>query len=128
MSFLSHIGLSIVDKLTGNALDKVGNAIKDGDASELIKQLKSIFEGVEDRLEEISDLFEGEIDNAKKAVRREVSKVKRNLLRETREELQELQAQFGDKLADAMKVHQIERLVEARSDPAAWPHVIEERG
>ena len=30
MSFLSHIGLSIVDKLTGNALDKVGNAIKDG--------------------------------------------------------------------------------------------------
>ena len=111
MSFLSHIGLSIVDKLTGNALDKVGNAIKDGDASELIKQLKSIFEGVEDRLEEISDLFEGEIDNAKKAVRREVSKVKRQLLRETREELQELQAQFGDKLADAMK-EQIERLVE----------------
>ena len=111
MSFLSHIGLSIVDKLTGNALDKVGNAIKDGDASELIKQLKSIFEGVEDRLEEISDLFEGEIDNAKKAVRREVSKMKRKLLRETREEIQELQNQFGDKLADAMK-EQIERLVE----------------
>ena len=112
---MSHIGLSIVDKLTGNALDKVGNAIKDGDASELIKQLKSIFEGVEDRLEEISDLFEGEIDNAKKAVRREVSKVKRNLLRETREELQELQAQFGDKLADAMK-EQIARMVEVEVD------------
>ena len=81
----------------------MGNAIKDGDASELINQLKSIFEGVEDRLEEISDLFEGEIDNAKKAVRREVSKMKRKLLREAREDLQDLQAQFGDKLADAMK-------------------------
>ena len=126
MSFLSHIGLSIVDKLTGNALDKVGNAIKDGDVGELTKHLTSIFEGVEDRLEEISDLFEGEIDNAKKAVRREVSQMKRKLLRETREEIQELQAQFGDKLADAMKVH-ISELVEAEVK-RQLDKVIEERG
>ena len=50
MSFFSHIGLSIVDKVTGNALDKLGNAIKDGDVKELVSQFTSILDGVEDKL------------------------------------------------------------------------------
>ena len=50
MSFFSHIGLSVIDKLTGNALDKLGNAIKDGDVTELVKQFTGILEGVEDKL------------------------------------------------------------------------------
>ena len=41
MSFLSHIGLSVVDKLTGNALDKLGNAIKDGDVTKIVEQFTS---------------------------------------------------------------------------------------
>ena len=51
MSFFSHIGLSVIDKLTDNALDKLGNAIKSGDVSEILKQFKGILEGVEDKLE-----------------------------------------------------------------------------
>ena len=52
MSFFSHIGLSVIDKVTGNAgVDKVGNAIKDGDVNELVKQFTSIIlNGVEDKL------------------------------------------------------------------------------
>ena len=74
MSFFSRIGLSIVDKVTGNALDKLGNAIKDGDVTELVKQFTGILEGVEDKLGDVGDLFEDAIDDAKKDVRREVSR------------------------------------------------------
>ena len=102
MSFFSHIGLSVIDKVTGNALDKVGNAIKDGDVSELVKQFTGILNGVEDKLGDIGDLFEDAIADAKKDVRREVAKVKRRLVRETREELDTLHAEFGEKVAEAM--------------------------
>ena len=112
MSFFSHIGLSVVDKITGNALDKVGNAIKDGDVSELVKQFTSVLDGVEDKLGDIGDLFEDAIDEAKKDVRREVSKVKRRLIRETREEMENLHEQFGEKIAESMRV-QIAEMVEA---------------
>ena len=112
MSFFSHIGLSVVDKITGNALDKVGNAIKDGDVSELVKQFTSVLDGVEDKLGDIGDLFEDAIDEAKKDVRREVSKVKRKLIRETREEMENLHEQFGEKIAESMRV-QIAEMVEA---------------
>ena len=112
MSFLSHIGLSVVDKLTGNALDKLGNAIKDGDVTELVKQFTGILEGVEDRLGDVSDLFEDFTDDAKKDIRREIARVKRRLLREARVELEELYEDFGDKMVEAMKP-QIAELVEA---------------
>ena len=103
MSFLSHIGLSVIDKITGNALDKLGNAIKDGDVSELVKQFTGILEGVEDKLGDIGDQFEDAIDNAKKDVRREVNQVKRRILRETRQEMQKLHEEFGDTVAEAME-------------------------
>ena len=103
MSFLSHIGLSVVDKLTGNALDKLGNAIKDGDVSKIVEQFTGILESVEDKLGEVSDLFEDAIADAKKDVRREVSKVKRRLVRETRQEMEALHSQFVDKMAEAME-------------------------
>ena len=112
MSFLSHIGLSVVDKLTGNALDKLGNAIKDGDVSEVISQFTGILEGVEDKLGDVGDLFEDAIDDAKKDVRREVAKVKRRLIRETRQEMEKVHAEFGDRMADAMEA-KIQGMVEA---------------
>ena len=112
MSFLSHIGLSVVDKLTGNALDKLGNAIKDGDVTELVKQFTGILEGVEDKLGDVSDLFEDAIDDAKKDVRREIARVKRRLVRETKAEMEALYEDFGDKMVEAMKP-QIAELVEA---------------
>ena len=112
MSFLSHIGLSVVDKLTGNALDKLGNAIKDGDVTKIVSQFTEILEGVEDKLGDVSDLFEDAIDDAKKDVRREVNKVRRRLIRETREEMESLHEQFVDKMAEAME-SKIKELVEA---------------
>ena len=112
MSFFSHIGLSVVDKLTGNALDKLGNAIKDGDVSDIIKQFTGILEGVEDKLGDVSDLFEDVIDDAKKDVRREVTRVKRRLVRETKAEMEALYEDFGDQMVEAMKP-QIAELVEA---------------
>ena len=87
MSFLSHIGLSVIDKLTGNALDKLGNAIKDGDVSGIVEQFTDILEGVEDKLGDASDLFEEAIESGKKDIRREIAQVKRKLVRETRKEL-----------------------------------------
>ena len=104
MSFLSHIGLSVVDKLTGNALDKLGNAIKDGDVSKIVSQFTEILEGVEDKLGDVGDLFEDAIDDAKKDVRKEVYRVKRRLVRETRQEMEALHDQFVDKMAEAMEV------------------------
>ena len=112
MSFLSHIGLSVIDKMTGNALDKLGNAIKDGDVSEVIGQFTGILEGVEDKLGDISDLFEDAIDKAKKEVRYEVRLVKRKMMREVRDDLKDLHAQFGDKIAAAMEA-KIAEMVEA---------------
>ena len=103
MSFLSHIGLSSIDKLTGNALDKLGNAIKDGDVKDVFDQLTSILDGVEDKLGDVSDVFEDAIDDAKKDVQREVTKVKRQLIRETRAEMKVLHKEFGDNLAESMK-------------------------
>ena len=110
MSFLSHIGLSFVDKLTNNALDKLGNAIKDGDVEELVKQFTSILSGVEDKLGDVSEIFEDAIDDGKKDVRREINRVKRKILRETREEMDNLFEEFGDKFVEGMKP-QIEEMV-----------------
>ena len=103
MSFLSHIGLSSIDKLTGNALDKLGNAIKDGDVKGIVKQLTGILDGVEDRLEDISELFEDAVDKGKRDVLRQVTKVKRRMMREVREDLESLEGQFTDKMAKAME-------------------------
>ena len=50
MSFFSDIGLSVIDKLTGNALDKLGNAIKDGDVKKIVEMFREILDGVEDKL------------------------------------------------------------------------------
>ena len=103
MSFWSHIGLSIVDKLTDNAFDKLGNAIKDGDVSKVVSELKSIFDGVEDKLGDITDLFEDTIDDAKKQIRNDLSKAKRRMMREARMDMQNLQDEFGDKLIEALR-------------------------
>ena len=103
MSFLSHIGLSSIDKLTGNALDKLGNAIKDGDVKGIVKQLTGILDGVEDRLEDISELFEDAVDKGKRDVQRQVTKVKKRMMREVREDLESLEVQFTDKMAKAME-------------------------
>ena len=115
MSFFSHIGLSIVDKVTGNALDKLGNAIKDGDVTELVKQFTGILEGVEDKLGDVGELFEDAIEEAKRDVQREVSRVKRRLVRETRAELEKVHAEFGDKMAEAMEA-KIAEMVDAEID------------
>ena len=115
MSFFSHIGLSIVDKVTGNALDKLGNAIKDGDIKEITSLFKGILEGVEDKLGDVSDLLEDVIDEAKKDIRREVAKVKRRLIRETREEMEQLSEDFGEKMIEAMRP-QIRKMVAEEFD------------
>ena len=115
MSFWSHIGLSVIDKITDNAFDKLGNAIKDGDVSEVISQFTGILEGVEDKLGDISDLFEGAIEDAKKDVRLEISKVKRRLIRETRKEMERVHAEFGEKMAETMEA-KLQSMVEAEVD------------
>ena len=103
MSFFSHIGLSVIDKITDNALDKVGNAIKDGDAKELVSQFTSILDGVEDKLGGIADQFEDAIDDGKKHMRHEISSAKRRLVREARADLEKLHAEFGEKIIEAMR-------------------------
>ena len=103
MSFLSHIGLSVIDKVTGNALDKIGNAIKDGDVKEITNLFRGILEGVEDKVGEISEHFEDMIESAKKDVRREVNRVKRRLVRETRQEMEQLSEDFGERMAEVME-------------------------
>ena len=103
MSFFSHIGLSVIDKLTDNALDKLGNAIKSGDVSEILKQFKGILEGVENKLGDISDLFEDATEDAKQDMRRELTQTKRRMMREARDEFKQLQERFGDTLTDAIK-------------------------
>ena len=115
MSFLSLIGLSSIDKLTGNALDKLGNAIKDGDVKGIVKQLTGILDGVEDRLEDISELFEDAVDKGKRDVQRQVAKVKKRMMREVREDLESLEGQFTDKMAKAME-SRLKELVAAEVD------------
>ena len=95
--------MSIVDKVTGNALDKLGNAIKDGDIKEITSLFKGILEGVEDKVGEVGDILEDAIADAKKDIRREVAKVKRRLIRETREEMEQLSEEFGEKMIEAMR-------------------------
>ena len=115
MSFLSHIGLSVIDKVTGNALDKMGNAIKKGDVSGLVKQFRDILEGVDDRLDDISGVFEDAIDDGKKDMRREIAHIKHRLVRETRAEMEELFEEFGEKVTDAMQ-DKVAAMVEAALD------------
>ena len=52
----------------------------------IVKQLTSILDGVEDRLEDISELFEDAVDKGKRDVQRQVVKVKKRMMREVREE------------------------------------------
>ena len=110
MSFLNHIGLGWMDPT--NELDKLGNAIKGGDLSALIKHLKSLFRDVEDRLAEVSELFEDSMEDAKKDMRHEMSRAKRKIVREARRDLELLQEEFGGKLTDAMRPV-LEEVVEA---------------
>ena len=117
MSFLSHIGLSVIDKVTGNALDKMGNAIKKGDVSGLVKQFRGILEGVDDKLDDISELFEDAIDDGKKSVQREVGRVKKKILRETKEEIEALHEEFGDTLTNAL-MEKLEPRIEAMVEEA----------
>ena len=103
MSFLSHIGLSALDKATGNVLDKAANAIKDGDVKEFVKHLKSILSGVEDSSKKSAIFSRTPSIRVKKDVRRQVAKVKRRMMREVREDLESLEDQFTDKMAQAME-------------------------
>ena len=112
MSFLSHIGLSVIDKATGNVLDKIGNAIKDGDIKEFTKLLSGLLEGVEDNLGSIAEKFEDVIENAEKDARRQGGRLKRQLVREMRQEMAQVGEEFAEKLIEAMRP-QIAELVEA---------------
>ena len=103
MSFFSHIGLSIVDKVTGNALDKLGNAIKDGDIKEFTKLFRGLLEGVEDTLSDITEKFEDVMEAAQNKARREAGKLKRQLVRETRQEMEQVGEEFGGKMIEAME-------------------------
>ena len=120
MSFFSHIGLSIVDKVTGNALDKLGNAIKDGDAKEVLSLLRGILEGFEDKVDNINDLFEDKIDKDLRDVTRQVARVKRRLIRETREEMEQLSGEFGEKMIEAMR-GEIKAMVAVEIERMATP-------
>ena len=113
MSFWSHIGLSVIDKITDNAFDKLGNAIKDSDVTELVKQFTGILNGVEDKLGDIGDLFERRHRRREEgcaARGRRRSSVR--LIREAREEMEKLHAEFADKMAEAMEA-KIAGMVEA---------------
>ena len=127
MSFFSHIGLSVIDKLTDNAFDKLGNAIKKGDVSEILKQFKWILENVEDKLGDVTDLIDDALEDGKKAFRKEASQVKRRLIRETREDMENLSEQFGEKMADAME-EKIAGLVKAEVVRQLNPHGISGSG
>ena len=48
-------------------------------------------------------MVEDSIGDAKKELRRELSKAKRRLLREARHDLKKMQAEFGETLAEAMR-------------------------
>ena len=123
MSFFSHIGLSVIDKLTGNALDKLGNAIKDGDVKKIVEMFREILDGVEDKLGAASELFEDAIETGKKEMRREVARVRRRIVRETRKELEDLHEEFGEKLMEGMRAkveEMVEVEVEKRMDRGWW--------
>ena len=59
MSFLNRIGLGFLDPT--NELDKFANAIKDGDVSEIVEKIGNLFQTVEDRLEDIAEIFEARV-------------------------------------------------------------------
>ena len=50
-----------------------------------------------------SELFEDAIETGKKEMRREVARVRRRIVRETRKELEELHEEFGEKLMEGMR-------------------------
>ena len=113
MSFLNRIGLGFLDPT--NELDKFANAIRDGDVSEIVERVSNLFETVEDRLEDIAELFEGETGRAKEAMaatqreaRRELKSEVRGIVRRAKAEIAEAQKVLGDKL-----------LVEIREEVAA---------
>ena len=118
MSFLSHIGLSVVDKLTGNALDKLGNAIKDGDIKEITSLFKGILEGVEDQLGSIAEQFEDVMEAAEKQARREAGRLKRQLVRETRREMEQVGEEFAEKMLEAMRP-QIKKMIDEEIESRA---------
>ena len=108
MSFLNRIGLGFLDPT--NELDKFANAIKDGDVSEIVERVSNLFETVEDRLEDIAELFEGETGRAKEALdktqrdaRRDLKREVRVLVRRTKVEIGEAQRALGDKLMVSLK-------------------------
>ena len=110
MSFLNHLGLGFLDPT--NELDKLGNAIKDGDPVQVIHQITEMFENVEDRLEGIADVFEEETAGAYKAVRREAVRAARAEVRKAKRDLIDLQEKFGEKLMGQMQT-KISQMVEA---------------
>ena len=110
MSFLHHLGLGFLDPT--NELDKLGNAIKDGDPVQVIHQITEMFETVEDRLDGIADLFEDETVQAKKDVRREAVRAARAEVRKAKRDLVELQETFGEKLLEQLQT-EIGEMVEA---------------
>ena len=63
--------------------------------SEILKQFKGILEGVENKLGDISDLFEDATEDAKQDMRRELTQTKRRMMREARDEFKQLQERFG---------------------------------
>ena len=110
MSFLNHLGLGFLDPT--NELDKLGNAIKDGDPIKIVQQFTDMFEDIENRLEGIADLFEDETVQAKKDVRREAVRIARAEVRKARRDLIDLQEKFGEKLMGQMQT-KISQMVEA---------------
>ena len=110
MSFLHHLGLGFLDPT--NELDKLGNAIKDGDPVQVIHQITEMFETVEDRLDGIADLFEDETAQAKKDVRREAVRAARAEVRKAKRDLIDLQEKFGEKLLNQLQ-SMISGMVEA---------------
>ena len=112
MSFLNRIGLGFLDPT--NELDKFANAIKDGDVSEIVEKISNLFESVEDRLEDIAELFDAESASAKEslgATQREalraVKREARGMIRRAKVEIGEAQKELGDKLL-AMISKQVE--------------------
>ena len=108
MSFLNRVGLGFLDPT--NELDKFANAIKDGDVSEIVEKIGNLFETVEDRLEDIAEVFEGETTRAKEAQnrtmreeRREQKREIRGIVRQAKADIAEAQKVLGDKLMAALK-------------------------
>ena len=116
MSFLNRIGLGFLDPT--NELDKFANAVKDGDVSEIVEKIGNLFQTVEDRLEDIAEIFEGETAGVKVAMgeaqrdaRREMKREVRGIVRKAKVEIAEAQRALGDKLLDALKAQVAEEVL-----------------